>query len=322
MVLIRSHDALVRYVFGEPEQMAELLCSVLPAEIAAAIDWTTLTRVDGQFVDKTLQEQRTDMVFAARLRSATVLLHVLHEHKSKDQRATALQLGGYGMRLLERWHQDHPGAPLPLVMPIVLYHGSAPWRSPRRIDGLRSWQGCPGPLVRFLRPLQPEQAFLVVDLAAMTEAQLDALSLSAATGLTLRFLQFLREASIDEAARALLRWADLILQLAEHRHGKDVLSALFSWWLAGAPASSETLSTVMTKIQQENPQMRSLLDMVLDLGEERGLRALVAEQLEARFGALPDNLQERLAAADAESLQRWGRRLLTAADLAAVFAGD
>ena len=43
----RTHDGLFRFVFGEPEQMAELLQSQLPPALTAAIDWPTLRRIDG-----------------------------------------------------------------------------------------------------------------------------------------------------------------------------------------------------------------------------------------------------------------------------------
>ena len=42
MELIRTHDALFKFVFGEPDQMAELLRARLPKAVAAAIDWSTL----------------------------------------------------------------------------------------------------------------------------------------------------------------------------------------------------------------------------------------------------------------------------------------
>ena len=78
--------------------------------------------------------------------------------------------------------------------------------------------------------------------------------------------------------------------------------------------------------------MRSLLDMVLDLGEERGVqkgmqqgllagrREQLRELLVARFGELPAALQARLEAGDAAALQRWGARLLTAPTPGDVFA--
>ncbi|MGB3965542.1 MAG: Rpn family recombination-promoting nuclease/putative transposase, partial [Planctomycetota bacterium] len=306
----------------------------LPPAIARAIDWSTLRRVDGQYADKALEERRSDMLFEAQLAGELVLIQVLTELKSSDEAGTPLQVAGYSVRLLERWRAEHPGQPLPPVLPFVLYHGPRPWRSPRSVGESFAWRAFPDELAAFLRPLQFEQRFLLLDLGAMDEAALDALRLSAMAALTLRFLQFLRWATPDQVAVDLLRWAHFVHAVHEHPRGKDVLQALFSWWLGRAPANPENFRVVMTKFQQEDPAMRSLLDMVLDLGEERGVqkgmqqgmlngrRTLVAEQLAARFGELPAAIGERLQSADAESLQRWGRRLLTAPTLAAVFEGN
>jgi predicted transposase YdaD len=82
MVLIRSHDALFRFVFGEPEQMAELLRSNLPAAVTAAIDWGSLRRLDGSFVDTELQERHADLRFEARIGARPLLLFVRARHRS------------------------------------------------------------------------------------------------------------------------------------------------------------------------------------------------------------------------------------------------
>lgn len=212
-------------------------------------------------------------------------------------------------------------------MPVASLH-----RRPRCLGDLIDLRGCSDDVARFLQPLQLGMQFHLFDLAAMDEAQVEDLRLSAVGDLTLRFLQFLRHRPPASAADDILRWRHVVARLLGHPRGKEVLAALFSWWLAGAPASVETLRTVMTKIQQENAPMHSLLDLLLDMGEERGLqrgmqqgflaglRGLVAGQLRARFGALPPAADARLAAADAESLQRWGQRLLSAAQLDDVFA--
>jgi hypothetical protein len=54
----------------------------------------------------------------------------------------------------------------------------------------------------------------------------------------------------------------------------------------------------------------------------QGYRALLGAQLEQRFGELPVEVQARLDAADADTLSAWGRRVLTAASLADVFAPE
>jgi hypothetical protein len=48
----------------------------------------------------------------------------------------------------------------------------------------------------------------------------------------------------------------------------------------------------------------------------------VLRQLQRRFGDLPAALHERLAAAEAEQLERWADRLLSATSLAEVFAEE
>lgn len=84
----------------------------------------------------------------------------------------------------------------------------------------------------------------------------------------------------------------------------------------------------MNKIEDEDVPMRSMLDLVLEMGEERGrakaelrgMRELLRTLLQARFGPLPEANAERLAAADAATLQRWSLRVLTARELAEVLA--
>jgi len=330
---IRSHDGLFKFVFGEPEQMAELLRCFLPAAVAGAIDLASLRRAPDSFVDKALQGRHTDLLFTARLGRATVWLYVVPEHKSEDDRFTSWQIACYVVRIVEQWRNEHPGArELPAVLPFVLYHGERPWRSPTSPRELVDLRGCGVEAAQFLAPRQMHLPFVLLDLALVDEERIEAMRVSAITGLTLRFLQFLRRCSPKQAATRLLRWQQLITRLLGTTRGRDVLSALFSWFLARTPANHATLRTVMTKIHEENRPMRSLLDLVLELGEERGpreaerpcrmerVRAMLENQLRARFGDVPQHLQERIAAADEASLQQWGLRVLTAANADEVFA--
>jgi hypothetical protein len=57
-----------------------------------------------------------------------------------------------------------------------------------------------------------------------------------------------------------------------------------------------------------------------DEGRTEGYRELLRAQLGQRFGELPADAVVRLDAADTDTLGAWGRRVLTAASLADVFA--
>jgi hypothetical protein len=83
------HDALFRGVFGDPERAGELLRSALPDDVVAAIDWRTLRREEGSFVDEALRGQQADLLFAADIGNRPTLLYLLFEHKSDEDPFTA-----------------------------------------------------------------------------------------------------------------------------------------------------------------------------------------------------------------------------------------
>jgi hypothetical protein len=57
-------------------------------------------------------------------------------------------------------------------------------------------------------------------------------------------------------------------------------------------------------------------------GIELGYRAVLRELLQQRFGELPADALARLDEADADTLDAWARRVLTAGSLADVFAPE
>ncbi len=55
-------------------------------------------------------------------------------------------------------------------------------------------------------------------------------------------------------------------------------------------------------------------------GRQQGEGALLLRQLERRFGLLPGWATDRVLAADTETIEEWGLRMLDAATLDEVFA--
>ncbi|MBL8756552.1 MAG: Rpn family recombination-promoting nuclease/putative transposase [Planctomycetes bacterium] len=337
-----SHDGLFRFVFGEPEQMADLLRSCLPPALVAAIRWSTLRRLPDTFVDKVLGARRGDLFFSVEIGDAVLLLHVQTEHKSKVERFTALQQSGYTVRMLEAWRVQDPAAhSLPAVLTVVVYHGDKPWGEPNSVHELVDTRGWNDDVRAILEPLQLRQPFVLLDLCVFDDAAFARLPCTAITGLTLRFLQLLRDRGLDEVAVRVEQWRHLFREALAHPRGQDVMVALVSWCLKCSPANPDTLRSVMTKIQDEETPMRSMYDLLLEMGEERGfqkgaqqglqrgmqqgmqqgMHSLLAGQLEARFGALTPEVVERLEAADAATLQRWSLRVFAANCIADVFRG-
>jgi chorismate mutase len=54
-------------------------------------------------------------------------------------------------------------------------------------------------------------------------------------------------------------------------------------------------------------------------GMQQGEARVLLRQLQLKFGELPDDVRQRIAAADEQSLLLWSERLLTARDVAEVW---
>lgn len=133
------HDLFARYTFSHPERAAAELRAVLPPEVAARVDWSTLQPEPGSVVDPKLRESQSDLLFSARLHGGQpVLLYFLLEHQSSVDRWMAFRMLRYVVRQLELWLQRHPDSEaLPVVIPVVMYHGlESGWTAPRRMEEL------------------------------------------------------------------------------------------------------------------------------------------------------------------------------------------
>src|ERR1700712_4852372 len=119
------HDALFKSVFSDPVNARGALQAVLPGKLGRALDWDALALCPGSFVDDVLRSSHTDLLFATRWHDGSeVLVYLLFEHQSTQDRGIAFRLLRYQVRIWERWRSEHPGSEtLPVVLPVVLYHG-------------------------------------------------------------------------------------------------------------------------------------------------------------------------------------------------------
>jgi hypothetical protein len=95
------HDALFKAVFSQAELAAEELRCVLPPELVAQMDLTSLTLEAGSFVDEELREQHTDLLYSVQLAGRPARVYVLFEHQSKGEWWMALRLLRYMLRIWE-----------------------------------------------------------------------------------------------------------------------------------------------------------------------------------------------------------------------------
>jgi hypothetical protein len=222
----QPHDWLFKEIFSVPEHAASHLRSVLPAELVARLDWSTLSLESSRLQISGLDAKEADVLLSAQLAGKPVLLYVVFEHQSSDDPEMPLRMLRYVVGVWSEYVKLHPATrTLPPVIPCVLYHGPAPWKSPTDVASMVDVDDATRAL---LGPLIPSMHFLLDDLSARDPEQLTARESSAAVRLVLHALQ--RFATTHDPVGEMLRLHDLNRELLVADSGPHALSAVL-WYL-------------------------------------------------------------------------------------------
>jgi predicted transposase YdaD len=334
------HDPFVKTVFADLAHAADELRAVLPPALVARIDWRTLKREPGSFVDEALRSRHTDMLFSMRTKGGAELrVYVLFEHQSQPDHWMVLRVLEYTVRIWSDFRARNPGARhLPVVIPIVLHHGEGGWSAPRELHELLD------PLVREVpevAALVPQARLLVDDLAAMDDDALEARSRELALRVALWLLRDGR--SRERLLASLARWGPVLLELLA-RPGSlrsyayqlvylfrvaddDVRVAFHELLDHTSPEASETAMTIAETLINEGiaKGLAKGRDEGRDEGRiegrvEAGVRS-VLRVLAKRGLEVPDQVRQRIeACADPEELEGLHERALEIARADELFA--
>ena len=326
------HDALFKAVFSQPEHARGTLQTIVPPALAEMLDWRTLTLRPGSFVDAALTHQHTNLLYSATLRDgASALLYFLFEHQSAPPTdgLMGLRLLRYQERIWDRWRAENPRAKtLPAILPIVLYHGAALWSEPRSFE---DFLHLPAELRTALEAHLVRFTYLLHDLSQISDDELrDGAERTALTRLTTLCFKHARTSA--DFLQLLRRWIDVVREVAAAPNGLEALAHVLRYILEvttqGNPEAMEALlerevspqakETLVTLAQQliERGHLQGM-----ERGVEKGTRQVLLRQLQQRFGDEVDlRVEQRVAAAPAEQLEVWVMRVLSAKDLADVFA--
>ena len=128
---------------------------------AGDLDFTALRKLSTDYVSDERLRRHGDNVWQVRFRDGRAMLLVL-EFQSRDDPLMALRILVYTSLLYQELVRNKaPGLDergrLPVVLPVVLYNGEAPWRAPREVSDLVQ------PADELLAPYRPAQRHLVLD---------------------------------------------------------------------------------------------------------------------------------------------------------------
>ncbi|QDV66580.1 putative transposase [Rosistilla carotiformis] len=256
------HDRFVRRFLGEIDQVRQLVLWRLPPEVVAELDLDTIAPAKQSFVDQTLRESLSDLVFEVALAGGgEALVVLLFEHKSSPDAMTSFQVLRYIFGVLDQRQRD--SLPLRCVIPIVLYHGVRPWNVARSLPELIDAPAS-------LQPYVPSFTMPLIDLSCCTDEELRTESLFFA------YMSLLKYIGRDELPERLPELLRLFRRLLPPATGLASLETILRYLVSGTDrVTRDQLRTAVAdalRIEGEN-LMPTIAEQWLKEGIEKGVQA-------------------------------------------------
>lgn len=302
------------------------LANYLPPEVLPHLDVTAPEVLSNSFVDEDLREHLTDALFRVRDRTgAPALVYILLEHKSSPWLWTLLQLLRYLVAIWEQARREG-NTHLPVIIPVVFYHGHTRWNVAEDIAGLVAHRDEPA-----LRAWTPSFRYWLCDLSRFSPEAIKGSALLQAGLLVLRYV-FSNE--LPERLREIFQLIARLEQQSVTEYLGTVLRYLAATgtplrWQTVKAAAKEALkeqaealmkAPFVTEIWQE--ALAQGLEQGLEKGLEKGnaqgreqgrrLEALhiVLRLLRRRVAVLPPELESTIRTFPVETLEALSEALL------------
>jgi len=145
------HDMIVHAVLRDMAEATSFLRVHLSEEVGQALNWSTLTLLEGSFVDEDLRGSEADLLYKVERVSGeeSVWIYVLLEHQSTPDRWMRLRLLKYCCRIWDMSFREQPDQrELRAIVPLVFYQGERNWSYSREFadlfaESVRNWPGVP-----------------------------------------------------------------------------------------------------------------------------------------------------------------------------------
>jgi predicted transposase YdaD len=322
------HDRFFKETLGDPELAAEFLTLYLPPELSDVLDTSRLVIGDTSMADLRLETHLADLLFQVGLKTGgEAYIYILPEHKSYPDKWVGLQSLSYETRLFEA-AKARKAKRLPVVIPVVVYHGKRPWPAKSSFIDLFGL----APDLAFMRPYLPRFDYHLVDLSRYEDEQIIGSAPLSAAFLLLKYVfrpeldekfpqafQQLGQAGLPQArleARAVLMTNYLLRtsEVDENKLRDELMDAV------GEEASDRVMITtadrmearmkariVASIIEEEKPYW---LQQGQQIGQQAGSANLILLQARQRFARLSKQVEARIRALPVADLEALGVALL------------
>ena len=283
-----SHDRFVKKMMEVPGATKELIEECLPAKYKERLDLTTIKPEKDTFIETNLKSKYSDLVYSVKTKdNKDAYIYCLIEIQSSPHYFIAFRLLKYSLLLIERYVDKKKKRKLPIVMPLVIYHGKEKYTVPKNL-----WELFEDPQLVF--ELMTGD-YSLMDLNAMNDEDIDG---SKPISILIYTLKHIFDMGLNDLARNLLRHCRKAILMQDKKEGYIYTRGVF-WYITGNTSSDEreNLKQVFTDELKEDGEkiMYSIADSYIDEGIQKGRLQGIDEGIEkTAVNMLKEKLDDKL----------------------------
>ena len=291
-----KHDEAVKDFLSENETAKSFFQEYLPPEIVNNLDFNTLQICKDTFIDKKLAKYFSDILYQVDINQTSIFVYLLIDHKSREDRFTGFQFLKYMVRIWELYLKQHEEAgPLPVIIPMVIYHGAREWQADTRFVALFNAPD-------YMKAYIPDFKYNLYDISHVPDESIKGAVLLRILFLTLKYI-------FTPELRYKLRKEifPLFHELKDKAKGTEYLEALLRYLTDSARnLPLEELNETVTQLFEEGGEiMATIAEKWIEKGIEKGMEKgkwdVVKNSLEA---GLPIKTIERITGLPIEEIKQ------------------
>ena len=222
------HDEAVKEYFSDIETAKSFFTEYLPADIVNNVDFNTMRICKDSFLNKKLAKYFSDILYQADLNNIDLFIYLLIDHKSREEPFMGFQFLKYMIRIWELYlKQNKKAETLPVVIPIVIYHGSKKWEVDKRFT---SFFKAPGYLQEYI----PDFNYRIYDISHIPDEEIRGEVLLRVLFMTLKYI-FTQELNYKLREEIF----PLFLELEDKKKGTEYLEVLLRYLTRSARSLQE-----------------------------------------------------------------------------------
>lgn len=274
-------DRIIRESFSDKEDAVSFFNEALPTDLVSVLDMDSLKRRPETFIDESLREYRTDLLFQIKTTGGSLMeIYLLFEHKSSKDPRLYVQLLSYLSRIYEKQKKPSP------VIPFVFYQGRKKWNPGFSFLDIFDLSEKEKPLFRYYLPDFRFEFF------HLNTRDIDSLNVTLYLQMLFRIIIHVDQNDLEEKLGEIFQLSDMFFN-EEKRLEKLRKLLLYIFAKSKIPAGrvGSILSSVSAQLEKEAmTTAENLIKQGLEQGREQGLlkgeQELLCKQLEWKFGGL------------------------------------